>query len=163
MSLPMLEEIRRLFTYDAWANLEAAQGLARAAAPPERARKILAHIVGADRLWLERLQPTGAKPDVWPELSPSACSEGMEEVARSWETFLDRLAPAGLERVIPYRNSKGEEWSGRVQDILMHVVMHSAYHRGQVASEMRGAGQTPACTDFIHSVRQGHLDQRGVR
>jgi uncharacterized damage-inducible protein DinB len=40
-----------------------------------------------------------------------------------------------------------------VDDILMHVVMHSAYHRGQIALEVRCAGQTPAYTDFIHAIR----------
>ena len=37
----------------------------------------------------------------------------------------------------------------------MHVLMHSAYHRGQIALEMRAAGMEPAYTDFIQAVRQG--------
>jgi uncharacterized damage-inducible protein DinB len=41
---------------------------------------------------------------------------------------------------------------------LTHVLLHSAYHRGQIASQMRGNGQTPAYTDFIHAVRQGLID-----
>ena len=40
----------------------------------------------------------------------------------------------------------------------MHVLMHSAYHRGQIAADMRAAGLTPAYTDFIHSVRQGFVE-----
>jgi uncharacterized damage-inducible protein DinB len=40
----------------------------------------------------------------------------------------------------------------------MHVIMHSAYHRGQIAAEVRAAGLTPAYTDFIQSVRQGSLE-----
>ena len=39
--------------------------------------------------------------------------------------------------------------------MLTHVVMHSAYHRGQIASHMRESGLTPAYTDFIHGIRQG--------
>jgi uncharacterized damage-inducible protein DinB len=35
--------------------------------------------------------------------------------------------------------------------------MHSAYHRGQIASHMREQRYTPAYTDFIHAVRQGHV------
>jgi uncharacterized damage-inducible protein DinB len=35
--------------------------------------------------------------------------------------------------------------------------MHSAYHRGQAALEMRAAGIQPAYTDFIHGVRQGFV------
>jgi uncharacterized damage-inducible protein DinB len=35
------------------------------------------------------------------------------------------------------------------------VLLHSAYHRGQIASFMRASGDTPAYTDFILAVRQG--------
>jgi uncharacterized damage-inducible protein DinB len=59
-----------------------------------------------------------------------------------------------LARQINYVNSKGESWSSQVDDILLHVITHSAYHRGQIASNMRAAGLTPAYTDFIHAVRQ---------
>jgi uncharacterized damage-inducible protein DinB len=36
--------------------------------------------------------------------------------------------------------------------------MHSAYHRGQIASLMRAGGGIPAYTDFIHAVRQGLIE-----
>jgi uncharacterized damage-inducible protein DinB len=42
-----------------------------------------------------------------------------------------------------------------VDDVLTHVILHSAYHRGQIASAVRAGGETPAYTDLIHAVRQG--------
>jgi uncharacterized damage-inducible protein DinB len=39
----------------------------------------------------------------------------------------------------------------------MHLITHSAYHRGQVAMTVRAAGSTPAYTDFIHSIRKGFV------
>jgi uncharacterized damage-inducible protein DinB len=59
---------------------------------------------------------------------------------------------------VSYVNSKGEPWTNRAEDILLHVVFHSAYHRGQIASDMRPAGLQPAYTDFIHAIRSGKLD-----
>jgi uncharacterized damage-inducible protein DinB len=59
---------------------------------------------------------------------------------------------------VDYQNSKGENWKSRIDDILMHVITHSAYHRGQIAADMRSAGMNPAYTDFIHSVRQGFVE-----
>jgi len=44
-----------------------------------------------------------------------------------------------------------------VGDILTHVLLHSAYHRGQIAVDLRAAGLTPAYTDYIHAVRQGKI------
>jgi uncharacterized damage-inducible protein DinB len=40
----------------------------------------------------------------------------------------------------------------------MHVIMHSAYHRGQIAADTRAAGFTPAYTDFIHAIRNEFVD-----
>ena len=39
-----------------------------------------------------------------------------------------------------------------------HVVIHSAYHRGQIASDVRASGGVPAYTDYIHAVRQGLIE-----
>ncbi len=155
----MLQELQRLFAYHTWANLETARALIACRTPPDRARKILAHQVGADRLWLERLRPEGAKPVVWPDLTPEQIREGLLELGRAWDAYLGALSPRELQHPILYRNSRGDEWSSTVRDILLHVVTHSAYHRGQVASELRNAGFEPAYTDYIHCVRQGWIEE----
>jgi uncharacterized damage-inducible protein DinB len=59
---------------------------------------------------------------------------------------------------VSYTNSKGELWTSTVEDILTHLVIHSAYHRGQIASDLRSAGREPAYTDYIHAVRQGLIE-----
>ena len=64
---------------------------------------------------------------------------------------------ADLAELVTYQNSQGETWSSRKDDILMHLITHSAYHRGQVAVAVRAAGFTPAYTDYIHSIRQGFV------
>ena len=63
-----------------------------------------------------------------------------------------------LDRSVHYKNSKGEEYDSLVRDILTHVFMHSAYHRGQIAADMRQDGVTPAYTDFIQGVRKGLVE-----
>jgi len=69
---------------------------------------------------------------------------------------LEHLGP--LDRPVSYSNSKGEPWTSTVEEILTHLVIHSAYHRGQIASDLRSAGQEPAYTDYIHAVRQGLIE-----
>ena len=61
---------------------------------------------------------------------------------------------------IAYTNTKGERYSSRIVDVLTHVIMHSAYHRGQIASDIRADGGEPAYTDFIHAVRQRFITLR---
>lgn len=93
-----------------------------------------------------------------PEFNLAQCHSEVEELPPLWRAYLNQLTPEKLAESVSYMNSKGESWSNSVHDILTHVVMHSAYHRGQIAAEMRAAGKQPAYTDFIHGVRQGLLE-----
>ena len=40
-----------------------------------------------------------------------------------------------------------------MEDMLLQVVLHGCYHRGQVALVVRGAGAEPSPTDYIAFVR----------
>ena len=158
MAADLLPRFRRLFTYDEWANREALASLRRAGAPPPRALKWLGHVLGAERLWLGRLQQDPKAVAVWPELTLDQCAGEIADLARLWQDYLNARTPEQLSRPIPYVNTKGESYTNTVEDILMHVVIHSAYHRGQIAADVRASGHTPAYTDFIHGVRQGLVE-----
>lgn len=155
----VLRRHRRLFAYEDWANREALASLAAAAAPPPRSVKFLAHIAGASRLWLGRLEHAQMPAAVWPDLDLARCAEDLQDLARLWTAYLEKLTPEGLDETVSYVNSKGEPWSSRVEDILTHVVLHSSYHRGQIAADTRASGRTPAYTDYIHAVRQGFAEE----
>ena len=148
----------RNFAYDHWANHECLSAVNAANPAPPRVVRLIAHILSAQKLWLERLQRVPQSVAVWPSSPPEDCGALADEMLSAWKNYLTDLPPADLEKQIDYRNSKGEPWSSRVEDVLTHVLMHSAYHRGQVALEMRAAGLTPAYTDFIHGVRQGFIE-----
>ena len=153
-----VEHFNRLFAYDAWANQEVLASLRATPEPPGRPLKFIAHILAAERLWLERLEHKEQTLPVWPELSVEECGNLAGDQSQLWKHYLEASSEADLEQSIGYRNSKGETWSSRKDDILMHVITHSAYHRGQIAADMRSGGLTPAYTDFIHSVRQGFVE-----
>ncbi len=154
----MLEHIEGLFSYDDWANGEVLASLQALHAPPARSIKLLAHIVSAERLWLERLLVKKQTWPVWPQFTIEQCKLEVDQLPGLWTTYLTSLGEPGLSRSLTYKNTKGESFTSRKQDILLHVVMHSAYHRGQIAADMRAAGFTPAYTDYIHAVRQGFVE-----
>jgi uncharacterized damage-inducible protein DinB len=154
----MLEHVRNLFFYDDWANREVLASLQAVNAPPERSVKLLAHILSAERLWLERLLVQKQTLPVWPLSTLAHCKLEVDQLPGLWKNYLTALGEAGLARSLTYKNTKGESFNSQKQDILLHVVMHSAYHRGQIAADMRTAGFTPPHTDFIHAVRQGFLE-----
>ncbi len=68
--------------------------------------------------------------------------------------LLDTLSQGDLERRVAYRNSKGEEFRTPIGEILLHVLLHGSYHRGQIALRMRDVGEEPVNTDLITFVRE---------
>ncbi|MEO7985093.1 MAG: DinB family protein [Gemmatimonadales bacterium] len=156
----MIADLRyfaRLFEHDCWANAEALRAL-EVGRPPARAVRWMAHIVGSEHLWLARLRQEAPTVSVWPDIDLDGCATRLEELAGLWPILLGELDPEDLDDGRAYRNTRGEFWTSTVGDILTHVAMHSAYHRGQIASAVREAGSVPAYTDFIHAVRQGLIE-----
>jgi uncharacterized damage-inducible protein DinB len=160
------KEFLRMFAYDSWANRECLTAIGRAGSVSGDTIGRMAHILSAQKLWLERIQGQSQSLAVWPTLTIEDCTALANEMSSAWRNYLMRIelqfgeqaAAGSFDAEIEYRNTKGERWSSRVEDVLTHVLFHSAYHRGQIALQMRASGATPAATDFIHAVRQGLLE-----
>jgi uncharacterized damage-inducible protein DinB len=154
--MSLLEYWKRQFTYNAWANNEVFRAIRNAPeAAMARPLQLLSHIGAAERLWLERLMQQPQSVPVWPEPNIDQCEEQLAHLAQDWQKYLAELSEAAVSEEIHYKNSKGELWHSAAGDVLSHVLLHSAYHRGQIATAMRAEGVAPAYTDFIHAVRQG--------
>jgi len=156
--MELAEYLRRQFLYDAWANREVLSVICGGGSDAQGALRLMAHILSAEGLWLERLKGEPQSLPVWPEFDLEQCEARATVLEGLWMEYLRAMSSTGLAENISYKNSKGEPWSSTVQDVLTHVVMHSAYHRGQIASLMRTGGQIPAYTDFIHAVRTGCVE-----
>ncbi len=153
----MLETLIRLFKYDSWANEEVLRSLMAMSDPSERAVRLLAHIVSAQWLWLERMKGVPQSLPVWPEWNLEEIEAQLPKLKREWKVFLGEKKPADLALRFQYTNTKGEHFSSTIGDASLHVAMHGAYHRGQIALVIREAKGEPPYTDYIHAVRTGKL------
>ena len=153
MSAPGIERLGRLFAHLRWADALTLRSLREGAHAPPRALELLAHIVAAEEVWLARIEGRAPSVPVWPALDLDAC----ERLAAATHEALARLVASLDEgeagRVVRYRNSAGLEFDSRVDDILLHVALHGVWHRGQIATLLRAAGDAPAPSDFIAFVR----------
>ncbi len=156
------KDFQRMFAYDSWANRECLAAMRAAGSGSADGVTRMAHILSAEKLWLERIQKHPQTLPVWPASTLDDCLKLADEMSSKWRDYLTQLEAqvprASLGDTVEYRNSKGEPWSNRLEDILTHVLFHSAYHRGQIALQMRASGAPPAYTDFIHAVRQGFVE-----
>lgn len=156
--MTVADYLRKEFTYNAWANQEALAAIRAAGGNHARSLQLMAHILAAERVWLERLKQAPQSVPVWPEPDQERCEAEAERLSQEWHEYLELATAGDISQTISYKNTKGESWTSAIIDVLTHVVMHSAYHRGQIASHMRSIGQTPPYTDFIHGVRQGFVE-----
>jgi uncharacterized damage-inducible protein DinB len=147
-SAPLLE---RLFAHMEWADEEVRSSLASNGR--SEALELFAHLLGAEEVWLSRLEGRPARTTVWPSLSLAACGALARESARGFRTLLRRLAEGAVPPFCSYTNSAGAEFRSEAVDILAQVALHGAYHRGQISTLLRHAGAGPHPTDYIAFVR----------
>jgi uncharacterized damage-inducible protein DinB len=153
----LIEHLRRQLAYDDWANREALQAIRAAQRKAAPARRALAHIIGAEELWLARLTGGPTTIAVWPSFSADECAAHLDSTKAAWHEFFESRDDSKLFVPVNYVNSKGEPWTSTPLDILQHVVIHSAHHRGQIAASLREGGDAPPYTDYIHCMRSGLL------
>lgn len=151
-----LDQVRRLFEHLEWADRRVLELLARAGGDaPESALRTFAHILGVERLWLLRLQGRDSRAQpLWPVLSMEELRALTAANRAEYARYLDGLRETDLSSVLEYTNQQGRPFRTAVCDILLHVALHGAYHRGQVARMVREAGGEPVNTDFMTYVRE---------
>ena len=144
-----------LYRYDSLMNRRVLEQLRSLDRLDERGRKILSHLLQAQKLWLMRMQGEDYRSlVVWPELSWEECEEVIKRNTLEWDTFIAELEEEELDREITYRTSKGDEFRSSFRQILTHVLLHGSYHRGQLALTVRQSGEEPLLTDYIAWVRE---------
>jgi uncharacterized damage-inducible protein DinB len=149
----------RLFKHLAWADRELLARLEQASEPPVEPFRLFAHVLAAEHIWLARIhsRDTSSFP-VWPRLFGPECRKLSEKNHAGYGILLESTAEADLKSLITYQNSKGVAFRTSLGDILLHVALHGAHHRGQVAAYMRLAGLEPVDTDFITFCRRNPPD-----
>ncbi len=163
-----LDEIRDLYAYGAWANartFDAVQAAPAAVADAEvvssfpSIRATLAHLIGSEWVW--RRRGLGESPTAVPawvsQDDVAALRRQLKAVERERADWLARLTASDLVRVVAYRNLAGTPFAEPLSEQLRHVVNHSSYHRGQVTTLLRQAGQTPRDTDLITFIRERRI------
>lgn len=120
-----------------------------AASSDEEVRKLLHHILIANRYWLSRMNQTEFARDV-----ESRSSENIDElISRYRQTemeemeWLSEASEEDLDCVLQIPALPGQNIS--VAEAMLQVTMHSHGHRAQCASRLRSLGGIPPPTDFV--------------
>jgi uncharacterized damage-inducible protein DinB len=149
----MREHFIKVFQHLAWADARVLQSLRAAHSVLKKDQDLYAHILGSEHVWLSRIGGTVPTLAVWPTLTLDECERFATENAAAYQKLASDLSSEKMQRAITYRTSAGDEYTSTLEDILTHVSLHGAYHRGQIAASVRAAGDTPSATDYIAFAR----------
>lgn len=159
------EDFCLLYDFNAWANQRTLDVCA--ALTPEQftrdlassfgsVRDTLAHIYGAQWIWLERWH--GRVPTGLPSAADFPDFETVQrrfaEIDRNLVDYAASLTTDDIQRVVDFKTLAGVPISQPLWQMLQHVANHSTYHRGQVTTMLRQLGAKAASTDLIYFYRE---------
>ncbi|MBX2991111.1 MAG: DinB family protein [Bacteroidetes bacterium] len=159
-----LLEIKTLHAYNAWASnqifdvlatMPTGQYMQDMKASHGSIHNTLVHMVGAEKVWLERFQ--GAAQPFLSENPPPS----LAEVKTIWgktgfdtAKWLGAQSDKSLQGTFTMKTAKGDSYTHVFWQTFQHVVNHSTYHRGQIITMMRQHGVKPPSTDLIRFYRE---------
>lgn len=147
-----LSQTRTMWDHALWADMKVFQAL-QTAPHADDAWREFAHILGAQFVWLGRLQGRTPRTAVWPSITPQEAGPLLAEVQQGYRELLDAMDSTTLAAPVNYTNTAGDPFTNTMRDILLHTALHSQYHRGKVNLLLRQAGANPAPVDYIAYVR----------
>ena len=112
----------------------------------------MAHMEGANRLWLSRLSgnPLERAPSIHDYADLPSWIHAWEETAAGLEAFLAPLSDEQLAAPLTWTNTAGNTYTLPLWQLVTHMVNHNSYHRGQVVSLLRQMGYEAPSTDLVY-------------
>lgn len=154
----MRETIKELFIHQEWGDAQH-WGAIRAFPPAladEALKSRLFHIHAVQQVWLARWQGIKLefpRPEDYPQV------EDLFPFAKSChaalKAYLSQRSEADLPLPVTYQNIHGETFTQPLGDLMLHLPLHSQYHRGQLAQAMVALGSHMPATDLVVWQRAG--------
>jgi uncharacterized damage-inducible protein DinB len=115
-------------------------------------RDTVAHVYAADLVWYNRwlgLPPSGLVAyDQFPDAT--SIRTAWKDLETNVRQYVINLGDAGVNRTYDYKLLSGAPDTAPFWQMLVHVVNHASYHRGQVTTLLRQLGASPPKqTDMI--------------
>ena len=159
-----LDDIKRLFDYTEWANHLALDAVEQLSVEQQQhdfkishgsIHGTLAHMAGAEWIWLERWRgtsPTG----LWQAgdfADIAAIRSRWSGIETERRAFVAGLNDDGMARDLSFRLLNGTADTLPLGGQMQHVVNHATLHRGQIVGMIRQLGVVPPATDYLFYLR----------
>ena len=155
-----------MFAHNYWARdrqlkacaaLDAAQFVRPLGGSFTSVRDTLVHLLAVEWLWLERWRGRSPRVLLQPEDFPtlSAIAERWQTVEQQMKLYLAALTEDSLEQLLTCTGTRGNTWTYALWRMMLHLLEHQNYHRGQVTNHLRQLGIEPPKVDFLNAQDEG--------
>lgn len=160
--------LQSLFGYKAWANAELFALLGRL--PPEHAEPLhtcirtLNHIHVVDRLFQAHLSGKPRPYDATNTKDTPSLGQLQDDVQATDAWYLGYVAgltATALPEVLDFTFTDGDRGRMSREEILLHVITHGGYHRGNVGQVLKSISIAPPrdlYTKFLHQSEPARRD-----
>ena len=113
--------------------------------------KLLVHTMAAQQVWLARWrqQEVRCLEDATDYPTRESLVARWPQVHHDFSDFLTAQTQATLASALTYRNTRGEQYTLPLSELVLHCLDHGTYHRGQVNSLIKLAGGTPVAVNYF--------------
>lgn len=168
----MNKALRSLFAHKTWANAELFAVLAaqvdNQSEPFHACLRTLHHAYIVDRIFRAHLagepRPFDAT-NVAEVPNFEVLASAVAELDRWYQEYVDQVSPEALSEVVDFTFTGGSPGRMIREEILLHLITHSVYHRGSVAQVLKSISIVPPddpYTVFLHQVEPDRKVARGV-
>ena len=167
-----VDVIQGLYAYNEWANgqvLDAASRLTedefsrKQGASFESVEGNLAHIVGAQIVWLQRWTG-GSNPKPVLEFQKmrglTAIRDAFGQSHEGLRAFIGSSSDERLDQVLAYRDSAGNPHERVLWQLMAHVANHGTHHRAETAMAMGAMAKPMREMDYIFFETERSQEQR---
>jgi uncharacterized damage-inducible protein DinB len=145
--MSLLAHLTSLRDHGEWADRRLLEAV-RAASAPAAIRE-LAHVRGAQEIWLSRIEQRPPTIPIWPELSAEELATVGAAMDAAWRTWFSELSEGTLSRPVSYKNLAGDPYTTPLSEILLHTMLHGQYHRGKASVALRAATGAAVSVDYM--------------
>ncbi|MCE8013536.1 DinB family protein [Billgrantia desiderata] len=160
--------LQSLFAYKAWANAELFTLLANL--PPSYAAELhtcirtLNHIYVVDRIFRAHLSEDPLPFDATNTEETPSISQLHGEVTETDAWYVDyvaKLSDSALSEPLAFTFTDGDAGRMTREEMLLHVIVHGGYHRGNVGQVLKSISVAPPrdlYTKFLHISEPGRRE-----
>jgi uncharacterized damage-inducible protein DinB len=141
----------QLFDYNFYCNKKLIEACGAMNNVPEKSKEVFCHILNAHHMWNARIMGNEATFTAFQAHEIEDWGDIHYENQRS--SFEITTNAEDFEKRIDYENTEGRLFITNLQDILFHIINHSAHHRGQISIDFRQNDIEPIPFDYINYKR----------